>query len=324
MASCFLILALGQCVMDAAGTPAFTLGRTAVASMASAAKTTPMEKRFLAVPSAESARASLKHITSRPHVAGTPGDFAMATFVRDELIKAGISNAAIDPQRVLLTYPLNRSLDLVDEHGKVLLRAPLSEAILPSDPTSDTWWRNHSFNAYSPSGDVTARVVYANYGFPEDFAALSAAGVEVRGAIVLMRYGKNFRGLKAMNAESNGALAALIYSDPEDDGYAKGSVYPEGPWRPPSSVQRGSIQFISLSPEIPRDRTSPTAASSGSAATTRRNSSLASRRCPSRTRMPHLSYEPWAVPPLRSTFTAASTSPTDSDQQKVTFRPTSL
>jgi hypothetical protein len=89
---------------------------------------------------------------------------------------------------------------------------------------------------------VEAPVVYANFGFPEDFAALKAAGVDVRGKVALMRYGKCFRGLKAMNAETNGAIAALIYSDPEQDGFGKGTVYPDGPWRPPSSVQRGSIQ----------------------------------------------------------------------------------
>jgi N-acetylated-alpha-linked acidic dipeptidase len=233
-----LVALLSQCVDDADG-PAYTLGRVEVSALTSAAPPiTAAEKQFLAAPSPVSARANLQHITSRPHVAGTPGDYAMAEFVRDQMHHAGIPTVKIDPQRVLLTYPLNRSLDLVDQRGDVLLRAPLSEAILPSDPTSDTWWRNHTFNAYSPSGTATAPIVYANFGFPEDFAKLNASGVDVRGAIVLMRYGKCFRGLKAMNAERNGALAALIYSDPEQDGFAKGSVYPEGPWRPPSSVQR--------------------------------------------------------------------------------------
>ena len=242
---------LGQCITDP-DTPFTTIGRPAVAAMAAAqAQVNQVEREFLAVPTAGGARASLQHITSRPHVAGTPGDHAMAVYVRDEIRKAGIADAEIEPQTVLLTYPLNRSLDLVDGDGKVVLRAPLSEAILPSDPTSDTWWRNHTFNAYSPSGDVTSEVVYANYGFPEDFEALKAAGIDPRGKVALMRYGKCFRGLKAMNAERNGALAALIYSDPEEDGYAKGSVYPDGPWRPPSSVQRGSIQFISLCPGDP-------------------------------------------------------------------------
>lgn len=238
--------AVGQCVLEP-GTEAYTVGRTAVQHMSAAdAATTPAERVFLNTPTAHSARANLKHITSRPHVAGTPGDYAMASFVRDEMRRAGIHDAQIDPQKVLLSYPINRSLELVDSSGRVVQRTPLAEAILPSDPTSDTWWRNHTFNAYSPSGNVTAPVIYANFGFPEDFAALEAAGVRVKGAIALMRYGKCFRGLKAMNAEKHGAIGALIYSDPHEDGYAKGTVYPDGPWRPPTSVQRGSIQFISL------------------------------------------------------------------------------
>ena len=182
---------MGQCITDA-DTPYTTIGRPAVSAMAAAATVTPMEKEFLAVPTSNGARTSLEYITSRPHVAGTPGDYAMAVYVRDEIRRVGIA-AEIEPQKVLLTYPLNRSLDLVDGQGRVLLRAPLSEAILPSDPTSDTWWRNHTFNAYSPSGNVTAELVYANYGFPEDFDALKAAGVDPRGKVVLMRYGKCFR-----------------------------------------------------------------------------------------------------------------------------------
>ena len=169
----------------------------------------------------------------------------MAEYVRDAFRKEGIT-ADLDPQKVLLTYPIRSALQLVDGKGRIVSAAKLSEDVLQTDNTSDTWWRNHTFNAFSPSGDVTAPVVYANFGLPEDFAALKAAGVEVRGAIALMRYGRCFRGLKAMNAQKAGALAAAIYSDPEQDGYAKGSVYPYGPWRPESSVQRGSIQFISL------------------------------------------------------------------------------
>ena len=100
-----LLALLGQCVTDP-DSPSYKLGKSAVAAMADTAPPTPAEKEFLSVPSAASARASLKHITSRPHVAGTPGDYAMATYVRDSLRAAGITNADIDPQRVLLTYPL--------------------------------------------------------------------------------------------------------------------------------------------------------------------------------------------------------------------------
>ena len=103
-----------------------------------------------------------------------------------------------------------------------------------------------TFNGYAPSGDVTAPAVYANYGTPDDFDALAGAGVDVKGKVVLVRYGQCFRGLKAMNAQDRGASAVIIYSDPADDGYGRGTVYPDGPWRPASAVQRGSAQFMSL------------------------------------------------------------------------------
>jgi N-acetylated-alpha-linked acidic dipeptidase len=100
------------------------------------------------------------------------------------------------------------------------------------------------YNAYSPSGDVSGEVVYANYGLPEDYAELERLGVDVRGKIVLVRYGQSFRGVKAQQAELHGAIGLLIYSDPEDDGFVRGPVYPDGPWRPADSFQRGSIQYI--------------------------------------------------------------------------------
>lgn len=133
--------------MDA-DTPAFTLGRDAVAAMSKDSLITEIEKTFLAVPTASSARSNLKHITAHPYVAGTPGDHAMI-FVRDEIRKAGIK-ADIDPQRVLLAYPQNRSLELIDASGQPMTKLPLAEAILPSDPTSDTWWRNHTFFGEPP------------------------------------------------------------------------------------------------------------------------------------------------------------------------------
>ena len=135
MLSLLLSALLSQCVDDTDG-PSYVMGRAGVAAM-KGSPVTPAERTFLEVPSPASARANLQHITSRPHVAGTPGDYAMAEFVRDQIASAGIA-AEIDAQRVLLSYPLNRSLDLVDSTGKLLLHAPLSEAILPSDPTSDT------------------------------------------------------------------------------------------------------------------------------------------------------------------------------------------
>jgi N-acetylated-alpha-linked acidic dipeptidase len=100
------------------------------------------------------------------------------------------------------------------------------------------------YNAFSPSGDVSGPVVYANYGLPDDYAELDRLGIDVRGKIVLVRYGGSFRGVKAQQAEKRGAKGLLIYSDPEDDGFKQGPVYPDGPWRPADGIQRGSIQYI--------------------------------------------------------------------------------
>jgi N-acetylated-alpha-linked acidic dipeptidase len=107
------------------------------------------------------------------------------------------------------------------------------------------------YNAYSPSGDVEAPVVYANYGRPEDFKALEDMGIDVRGKIVLVRYGQNFRGVKAHLAEQRGAAGVVIYSDPKDDGFVKGPVYPNGPFRPADGIQRGSIQYLFYYPGDP-------------------------------------------------------------------------
>ncbi len=131
---------------------------------------------------------------------------------------------------------------------KRIFKASLSEDILDPDldPTTDTIWRNHTFHGYSPAGNLSnVKFVYANYGRPQDFAVLQKAGISVSKKIVIMRYGQCFRGLKVRNAQNQGALGVILYSDPADDGCSLGQVYPIGPWRPPSGVQRGSVQFNS-------------------------------------------------------------------------------
>lgn len=137
--------------------------------------------------------------------------------------EAGLT-VTLDEHPVLLSYPVSRSLTLVDSLGREEYHAPLEEAVLAQDPTSDTPERSLSFNGYAPSGTVTAPLVYANFGRPDDFAALAAAGVDVTGKIALIRYGMCFRGNKAANAEAAGALAAILFSDPEQDGFARGKV----------------------------------------------------------------------------------------------------
>ena len=208
---------------------------------------TPTEEMFLDVPDGESARKNLRYITSRPHVAGTEGDSVMAHYVMKKFQEAGIANVSIFDLDVYLNYPESppRVTLLEKRDGVVLYNASLSENVEEFDDTSDTQWRNHTFHGYSPSGDVTAPLVYANYGRPQDFDALEAAGVMVANTIVMVRYGKCFRGLKVKNAQERGAKGVIIYSDPADDGFAQGKVYPDGPWRPATGVQRGSVQFIS-------------------------------------------------------------------------------
>ncbi|CAM9656111.1 unnamed protein product, partial [Discosporangium mesarthrocarpum] len=206
------------------------------------------------VPSAESARDSLRFITSKPHIAGTPGDFEASQLQqrhpflsKDKMLAAGIPKAEIQPVDVLLSYPVDRSLRLKDKiTGEVLFEAPLEEKIIAEDPTTDTWWRNHTFNGYSPSGSVEAPAVYANYARPEDLDELERMGVSIEGMVVIARYGTCFRGLKAMNVQRRGGVGLIIYSDPEEDGFRKGATYPDGGWRPRSGVQRGSVVFNSL------------------------------------------------------------------------------
>jgi len=205
----------------------------------------PREAVLMAAPSTDRLERRLFDLTRRDHLMASAGDWETAELVRAELEASGF-DARIEGVPVMRHLPTGAPrLDAV-KGDRVLFAAKLSEPILESDPTSDNRYRNHTFIGYSPSGDVRARLVYANYGMPSDYDALKAAGVDVSGAIVLTRYGGCFRGLKAMNAEARGAVATLIYSDPEDDGFARGPTYPDGPWRPEDGVQRGSGQFLSL------------------------------------------------------------------------------
>lgn len=171
----------------------------------------------------------------------------MAEYVSEALRSYGIPEVETFELETLLNYPSFEeapSLNVVGKKDEVLFTAKLSEDI--ADTTSDTPFRNHTYFGYAPSGNVSGEAIFVNYGRPEDFDALLANGIAVKGKVVIARYGKCFRGLKVMNAETRGAVGVLIYSDPEDDGYAFGETYPDGPWRSESSVQRGSVQFNSI------------------------------------------------------------------------------
>lgn len=207
------------------------------------------ESLFLSIPSAERAREHLRYYTSVPHIAGSAEDHQQAVYTRDQFRKYGIP-AEIVEYRVLLAYPRRRVVELIRPEA-ARFRASLKEDPIAEDPTSSDPRAVPPYNGYAASGDVTAELVYVNYGLPEDYEALKKLGIDVHGKIVMARYGHSFRGIKAMVAEQHGAIGLLLYSDPADDGYVKGDVYPQGPWRPASSVQRGSVQYLSIYPGDP-------------------------------------------------------------------------
>jgi N-acetylated-alpha-linked acidic dipeptidase len=199
------------------------------------------EEQFRSVPNQKSAREHLRRLTLEPHIAGTKEDYDTAVYVRDQLRSYGLT-ADLKEYDVWLNYPKTPSvLELITSRRQKL---NTHEAIVPGDPSSSHPKITPLFNGYSASGDVTAPLVYANYGLPNDYDDLKKAGVDVKGKIVIVRYGNSFRGVKAKVAEDRGAIGCIIYSDPADDGYMQGDVYPKGPWRPVASGQRGSVQYL--------------------------------------------------------------------------------
>lgn len=175
-------------------------------------------------------------LSSEPHVAGTPAQTRTADYVLQSMSQFGLDTSRV-LFRVFLPYQDSAALELVAPDRLVL---DVTEPSLPGDPaTHGSVWP--AMNGYSGAGDVTGPVVFANYGLPNDYTALDSLGTSVEGAVVVARYGKSFRGIKAREAEARGAVALVLYSDPQDDGFFRGDVYPDGPMRPPHAVQRGSL-----------------------------------------------------------------------------------
>ncbi len=208
-----------------------------------------LEENFLAVPDAKLAGEELKTLTAEPHMASTPEDHKTAEYVAQKFRAAGLETEIV-PYRVLMNQPKAVKVEAYGPSGQLLMSGPAREHV-DRDPFDDNPKVVMPFNGSSGSGDVTGEVVYANYGRLEDFDYLAAQHVDLHGKIVIVRYGQNFRGVKVYLAEQRGAVGVLIYSDPQDDGYYKGDTYPDGPWRPASGVQRGSVQFLFKYPGDP-------------------------------------------------------------------------
>jgi N-acetylated-alpha-linked acidic dipeptidase len=207
------------------------------------------ESRFLSVPSPASLREAMRRLSARPHHVGSPYGREVAEWIQGRFREWGWE-ARIETFEVLFPTPKERLVEMV---GPVRFRLALEEPALAADPTSGQKAEQlPTYNAYSIDGDVTGPLVYVNYGQPEDYEELARLGISVKGAIVLARYGRSWRGIKPKVAAERGAIGCLIYSDPRDDGYFEGDVFPKGPMRPRDGVQRGSVMdFPSSSPGDP-------------------------------------------------------------------------
>lgn len=197
------------------------------------------EARFRALVSADSVSALHAPLTRRPHIAGTPASLAVARHLERTLRGFGYATE-VREYRPWLSHPRQIRVDMTAPTRR---RLSLREPPMPGDPTSAHPELGSAFIAYSGSGTAEAPLVYANYGLPADFAQLASLGVSVRGRIVLARYGRSHRAVKVHTAEAAGAAALILYSDPADDGMAKGPVWPDGPWRGTHLIQRGNAKL---------------------------------------------------------------------------------
>ncbi|MEO8620179.1 MAG: transferrin receptor-like dimerization domain-containing protein [bacterium] len=209
------------------------------------------EAKFRAIPDPARMREAMRRLSLRPHHLGSPYGKDNAEWLRAQYASYGF-DATIERFDVLFPTPITRVLELV---APTKFTARLEEPALKEDPTSNQKSEQlPTYNAFSADGDVTAPLVYVNYGVPADYETLERNGISVKGAIVIARYGGSWRGIKPKVAYEHGAVGALIYSDPRDDGYAAGETYPAGPFRPKDGVQRGSVLDM---PTYPGDPLTP-------------------------------------------------------------------
>jgi N-acetylated-alpha-linked acidic dipeptidase len=217
---------------------------------ASAARERSTEKQFRALASPQQIAKFHRYLTAEPHPAGSTRNNALAQWVAAQWKAQGLEDVTIHRYDVLNSTPHSALVELV---SPVRFRASLHEDPYPQDPDTKDPDVSGAYLGYSASGEVTAAVVYAHSGNPADYQLLRRHGIDVRGKIVLVRYSNpySYRGFKAYTAQKLGVAALLIYSDPAEDGFAKGRVFPDGPWGPASHIQRGSITYDFLEPGDP-------------------------------------------------------------------------
>ena len=217
---------------------------------ASAARQRVVEAAFAAIPSPERTRDWHRTFTAEPHPAGSERNHELALTIAEEWKKQGLEDVVVHRYDVLNTAPLEVSLTMV---APVRYEASLREEPIDPDPDTRNPRVSPGYLGLSASADVEAPVVYAHSGNPEDYALLRKNGIDVRGKIVLVRYSNpySYRGFKALTAERQGAAGILIYSDPAEDGFKRGPVFPDGPWGPESHIQRGAITYDFIVPGDP-------------------------------------------------------------------------
>ena len=209
-----------------------------------------LETEFKASISVDQIRDYHRYFTSKPHPAGSRNDYDVAQYIANEWKKQGLEDVVIRQYDVLGTRPVSTSLEMIapKKYTVVLREQPYDADSDTKNPEVSSAWIG-----FSTSGDITAPVVYAHSGNPEDYEVLRQHGIDVKGKIVIVRYSNpySYRGFKALTAERMGAAALLIYSDPAEDGYKRGKVFPDGPWGPESHIQRGAITYDFMVPGDP-------------------------------------------------------------------------
>lgn len=239
----FALLLISATTFGQTGSPAM-LGFSA----ANAQAQTALEARFDANLKADNLRDWMKRLSARPHHLGSPYNKENADFIAAQFRSWGYETK-LEEFHVLFPTPKTRVVEMTAPEK---FKLKLQEPGLKEDATSgQTTEQLPSYNAYSIDGDVTAPLVYVNYGVPADYEELDRRGISVKGKIVLARYGGSWRGIKPKVAAEHGAVGCIIYSDPRNDGYYQGDVYPKGAWKNEHGVQRGSVMDMPLYPGDP-------------------------------------------------------------------------
>ncbi len=206
------------------------------------------EEKFRAIPSPDNLREYMRRLSARPHHVGSPYDKDNAEWLLAKFKSWGL-DAKIEVFDVLFPTPKERVVEMVEP---TKFTAKLDEPVLSIDPTTDQKSEQlPTYHAYSKDGDITAPLVFVNYGIPSDYEELHRMGISVQGTIVIAKYGQSWRGIKPKLAAEHGAVGCIVYSDPKDDGYVQGEVYPKGPARPSFGAQRGSVMDMPVYPGDP-------------------------------------------------------------------------